>query len=45
MSREYELKGLSHDEKARLAAGTDVDRVLDGDDIGDADEGQASRSA
>jgi putative endonuclease len=31
MSREYELKTLSHAEKARLAAGTDVERVLDGD--------------
>jgi putative endonuclease len=28
MSREYELKRLSHDEKARLAADTDVDDVL-----------------
>jgi putative endonuclease len=31
MSREYELKQLSHGEKRRLAAGTDVDRVLDAD--------------
>jgi putative endonuclease len=29
MSREYALKQLSHDAKARLAAGTDVARVLD----------------
>jgi putative endonuclease len=28
MSREYELKGLSHEEKASLAAETDVERVL-----------------
>ncbi|WP_152039602.1 GIY-YIG nuclease family protein [Salinigranum salinum] len=32
MSREYELKQLSHDAKARLAAGTDVAAVLDHDD-------------
>ena len=44
MSREYELKQRSHDEKARLAAETDVDRVLDGDDVGDEDGTQASRS-
>jgi putative endonuclease len=29
MSREYALKGLSHDRKARLAAETDVEAVLD----------------
>ena len=29
MSREYALKQLSHDEKARLATETDVERVLD----------------
>jgi putative endonuclease len=29
MSREYELKSLSHDRKRRLAAETDVARVLD----------------
>ena len=47
MSREYELKQRSHDEKARLAAETDVDQVLDGGDDSDADdsEDQTSRSA
>jgi len=30
MSREYELKQLSHGEKAHLAAETDVERVLGG---------------